>query len=201
MTFATSCRITYKTSSIYIVWLIEFFATVTLIRLIHEFLHGFYAILTGGVMGQISVMQWILFYPVLQIDISGGNPFVTLEGTLITTWLISLLIMIMTSYPFLKSVMPWCNATNLTGYLYGVRLGAIFEMFGTSIYAMPNFMFYIGNYRFVTGDGTEMALIFEQMYGIPQLQYVIAFIMLIGSFFALWWAISCDPEICSCKVG
>lgn len=201
MTYYGSCKITYRTAWTYILWALSFFATSMAIRLIHEYLHVFYTVLTGGTAGSVYVMQWILFYPIFAVNISGGNPFLVIEGTLITTWLISLLIVILTSYPFLRLIMNDCDAVNLSGKLFGVRLGAIFEMFGQAIYAMPNFVFYLGDGIVLGGDGTAMAHVFEQ-WGYPfEFQYIIAVAMLLGAFFTLYWSLKCDPEVCSCAWG
>jgi len=199
VTTYTACRLTYNNLGTYIFWIISFFLTITALRLFHEFLHGAYSVLTGGTFGAIEVFQWILFYPVFSISCSGGNPFIVIEGTLITVWLVSLLIVLFTSYPVLRLVMDDCTAANLSGKLFGVRLGGAFECFGTALYAMPNFMFYLGNGVVVGGDGTVMAQIFEQLGYPPEFQHVIAFAMLIGAFFALYYALKCDSVVCSCR--
>jgi len=201
MTQYAACKITYRSFGTYVFWVISFFVVSIGLRLTHELLHVFYAVLTGGSAGSIEILQWILFYPVFAVEIYDGNPFLTLEGTLITTWLISLLIVIMTSYPFLRLFSDDCKAANLSGLLFGVRLGAIFEMFGQAIYAMPNFVFYLGDNTILGGDGTAMARLFELWGYPPDFQYIIAFFMLIGAFFTLYWSLKCDPEICSCAWG
>jgi len=201
MTQYASCKITYKTGGTYVLWIASFFATSILLRLTHELLHVFYTVISGGSGGVITILQWALFYPIFAVDVYGGNPFLTLEGTIITTWLISLLIVILTSYPFLRLLTSDCDAANLSGKLFGVRLAAIVEMFGQGVYALPNFMFYLGNTIVLGGDGTSMAYIFEQWGYPPEFQYVIAFSLLLGAFFTLYWSLKCDPEICSCAWG
>lgn len=201
MITATYCKLTYNNLATYLFWVISFFLTSLAIRLTHECLHGIFAVLTGGSFGSIGVLQWVLFYPVFYITSSGGNPFWVIEGTLIVTWLISLLIVIFSSYPFLRLIINDCDAANLSGKLFGVRLAGAVEMWGTAIYALPNFVFYLDNNTVLGGDGTTMAIIFEQ-WGYPaQFQYIIAFFMLIGAFFALYYALKCDSLICSCRWG
>jgi len=201
MTTYTYCKLTYYNTATYLFWIISFFLTSISLRLLHETLHGIFSVLTGGSFGTISILQWILFYPVFSISCSGGNPFLVIEGTLIAVWFISLFIVLFTSYPVLRLIMDDCTAANLSGKLFGVRLASVVEMFGTAVYALPNFMFYLGDGYVLGGDGTIMAMIFEQMGYSPQLQYVMAFMMLIGSFFALYYALKCDSLICSCRWG
>jgi len=198
MTYA--CTLTYRSFKTYLFWIVSFFATSIGLRLFHEYLHLFYTEITGGTAQGIDILDWILFYPIFVAYCSGGNPFLVFEGVLITTWLVSLLIVILTSYPFLRTVMNDCDAANVSGVLFGVRLGAIFEMFGQAIYALPNFVFFVDDYT-LYGDGTVMMQVFESIGYPGEFQYVIAFMMLIGSFFALYWSLDCDPQICSCAYG
>jgi len=190
------CRITNRGIGLYAFWAISFLITSIALRFIHEWLHGVYAILTGGWAGKVFITQWILFYPIFAIEISGGNPFWVFEGVLITTWLISLLIVIFTSYPFLRRVIDACSAVNASIWLFGVRLGAIFEMFGQAVYALPNLVIFSDNFRYFGGDGLTMALIFEQMGYPAEFQYIIAMMMMVGAFFALIWSLKCDPQFC-----
>jgi len=192
------CRLEYKRGfGTYVFWTITFFATTLVIRLIHEFLHGFFAVITGGSFGRIYVVEWILFYPIFAIDVYGGNPILVTEGTLIATWLIALIIVIVTSYPFLRLVMNDCDAANLSGKLFGVRLGAIFEMFGQAVYSLPNFILFVNGEAW-SGDGTYMAFFFQQLGYPMELQYVISLCLFVGAFFTLYWSLECDPQICSC---
>ena len=191
------CKITYYNWSTYIFWAISFFVTSIALRWIHESLHGLFAILTGGGAGEVFIVDWVLFYPIFAINVWGGNPFWVVEGTLIFTWLIALCIVIFTSYPFLSRTMSnVCDAVNVSGWLFGVRLGAIFEMFGQSIYALPNFLVFLGDLQHATGDGYYMATLFESLGYPAELQYVIAITMLLGSFFTLVWSLKCDPMFC-----
>jgi len=192
------CRITYHGVGTYIFWVISFFITSIALRWIHECLHGIYAILTGGTAGCVYVVDWVLFYPIFAIDIVGGNPFWVIEGTLITTWFIALILVIITSYPFLSKSMSVCDAINASGWLFGVRLGAIFEMFGQAIYALPNFVIFFGDLNHIVGDGYDMAVFFESIGYPAEYQYVIAVSMLIGAFFTLIWSLKCDPMFCGC---
>ncbi len=198
MTYA--CRLTYHTWKTYAFWIVSFLATSIGIRLFHESLHLFYTEISGGTAQGIDILQWVLFYPIFVAYGSGGNPFMVYEGVLITTWLVSLLIVILTSYPFLSSVMNECDAANLSGLLFGVRLGAIFEMFGQAVYALPNFVFFVGNIV-VYGDGTVMAEVFKQLGYPAEFQYIIAAVMLFGAVLTLYWSLDCDPQICSCAYG
>ena len=199
MTYA--CRLEYKRGfGTYVFWTISFFVTSMVIRLIHELFHGFFAVITGGSFGKIEIIEWVLFYPIFGIGIYGGNPFLVTEGTLIATWLISLIIVIATSYPFLRLIMDDCKAANLSGKLFGVRLGAIFERFGQAVYALPNFILFVNGEPW-GGDGTYMAYLFQQIGYPMELQYVVALCMLVGAFFTLYWSLECDPEICSCAFG
>ncbi len=194
-----ACKLTYRKSSIYLLWLVEFIITFFGLRLLHECFHGLYAVLTGGQFGQISIMKWVLFLPILQISCSGGNTFLVIEGTLLSTWIVALMIVAATSYPFLRNVMNECTAMNLSGKLWGVRLAAIEEMIGQGVYALPNFVFIqdIVNGKVVGGDGTVMAKWFAEHGYSYQIQTFIAFLMILGGVMILIWSLRCDPEFCS----
>ena len=196
-----SCSLPKRSIGTYIFWIISFFITITAIRLFHECMHGVFSVLTGGEFGSIYVIDWILsFYPIFAISCSGGNPFIVTEGTLIVTWVVALIIAIVTSYPFLSCFTDPCSAANLSFKLFGVRIGAVFEMFGQAVYAMPNFILWYEN-DIVPGDGTYMYQLFENIGYPGDFQYIIAFAMLIGALFTLYWSIKCDPEVCgSCRV-
>jgi len=190
------CRINYHGWKTYIFWAVSFFITSVSLRWIHECLHGIFAELTGGSAGNVYIMDWVLLYPIFAIDVSGGNPFWVIEGTLIATWLLALIIVLFTSYPFLSRVMNVCDAVNVSGWLFGVRLGAIFEMFGQAIYAMPNFVIFFGDLYHIGGDGYYMALLFESIGYPVEYQYIVAITMLLGAFFTLVWSLKCDPMFC-----
>jgi len=190
------CRIEYYNYQTYILWIIEFFTIFYSLSIVHECLHGFYAIITGGSFTQISIYRWILFVPVLCIDVRGGNEFLVTEGTLITTWLIALLLLIFTSFNFLRLVMDYCKALNLSGKLFGVQLGAAVKAIGEGVYALPNFVFPEAGGSVKAGDGTLMYYWFESVGYSGDVQYVIAFLMIIGGICALIWVLRCHNIFC-----
>jgi len=141
-----------------------------------------------------------LFIPVFCVNLSGGNTFLEVEGVLITTWVVSLIITIITSYNFLSSVMNECRARNLSGYLFGVQIGAVIKMIGESIYAMPSFVFPVKS-TIDFGDGTTMYYWFIAHGYSGNLQYFIAFLMLFGSFCVVMWILKCHNIFCdACNV-
>jgi len=197
----TYCRLTFEDSAFkYIFWGVSFFATSVTIRFIHECLHGLYAVLTGGSAGAIHVFQWVFIYPILMIDVYGGNPFWVIEGTLITTWLISLLIIYLTSFSFLERVTDYCRAADLSGWLMGIRLAGMFEAVGQAVYAMPNFVFFNDD-SLLYGDGTYMYTVFEQIGYPGEFQYIFVVFMLLGAVAMIWYTLRCDPVFCSsCRI-
>jgi len=193
------CKLTYKTRKTYMLWIIQFVIVFIGIRLLHECLHGIYSVITGGTFGKITLYKWVLFIPVFQISCTGGNTFLVVEGTLITTWLVALLIVVFTSFPFLRIVTNECTAINISGKLWGARLAAIEEMIGQGLYALPNFVFIEDLNRGIVrlGDGTVMAEWFVQHGYSYQVQTFIAFLMILGAVCILIWSFRCDPEFCS----
>ena len=192
------CRIEYYNIKTYILWIIEFFVTFYSLRLVHECLHGIYSVITGGTFGHIGVGQWIFFVPVFYITCSGGNTFAVVEGTLLTTWLIALLLVILTSFNFLRLFMDSCRALNLSGKLFGIQLGAAVEMIGEGIYALPNFVLIdLFGQKIYPGDGTVMYWWFQNMGYNPLTQYFIAFLMIFGGICVVFWVLKCHEIFCS----
>ena len=197
-----TCKIRYYNLKTYILWFVEFCLVFYVLSLVHECLHGVYSVLTGGQFGKIGIMMWVLFIPVFYITCSGGNTFLVIEGTLLTSWFIALLLVILTSFNFLKLITDYCRALNLSGELFGVQLGAVVKAFGEAVYALPNFMFPdVFEHTAYPGDGTVMYFWFIS-HGYPgEVQYFIAFLMMLGAFCALVFSLRCHEIFCSrCSV-
>ena len=191
------CEIEYYNLPTYALWAIQFALVFYGLSIIHELLHGFYAIISGGSFTEISVYKWVLFIPILQIGVVDGNTFLVFEGTLITSWLIAILLALFTSYQFLRLFMDSCRALNLSGKLFGVQLGSSIKAIGEGVYALPNFTFPEPSGTAKMGDGTIMYYWFQQMGYSPDIQYFIAFLMIVGAICVLTYVLKCHPIFCS----